>query len=801
MNVSYRWLQSLAPTIREPASAVAERLTYTAVPVDEVVWLGEGLGEIVVGRVAEVTSHPNADRLVVCVVDIGGEPVQVVTGAPSVIEGGFYPFIGVGASLPGGLNIKRAKLRGVYSEGMLCSERELGLGRDHEGIMLLRGEYVPGTPLVHALDLDDHRLVLDVTANRPDLLGHWGVARELAPGGIADLQLPDFPGHVGAELGFERSERESRTAGVTVRIEDPDGCPRYLGAVVRGLRVGPSPEWLASRLRAVGQQPINNVVDATNYVLQELNQPLHAFDLARLGGSAVVIRRAARGEVLRTLDGKDRKLDDEMLVIADAEVPTALAGVMGGEASEVTEDTVDVFFECAYFNPKRVRHASKALGLDTDASYRFRRGMDPVAAPDALKRLVELTLTLAGGSVDGAAVDVYPAPRERRRAELRLSRVSHLIGVELSESAVQEALEPIGFEVSQRGGGAFDVEIPSWRPDVEREVDLIEEVARRCGYGSFPDDIRTFRPTTVEEDPYIEPFARLRDHLAAAGFLEAKTTPFAPAGAGEVQLANPLSEREDHLRADLLTELVHRVEYNFARGQRDVRLFELGTAFASSGGPVPDERIRVAAAWTGRRSPAHWTDDGSCEFDSWDLKWIVHSVASLAIPGADIRPVDAQDAGLEDRGLEEPYVAIDRDGQTLGWAGRLRRDRVEAPPWAGAVWGLEMAIVAAEPAPTVYRALPVFPAVERDVALVVPRAVLAAEVEAVIRAAAPAYLETLTVFDVYEGGNIPDGKRSIAWRLRFRSGEGTLTDQEIDAAMQRITSQLQEKLDVGVRGN
>lgn len=801
MNVSHRWLKALAPTIDGSASDLAKRLTYTAVPVDEVVWLGAGLEDIVVGRVESVSKHPNANRLVICQVDIGGDaPVQVVTGAPKVVEGGFYPFVGAGSSLLGGQLIKRAKLRDVYSEGMLCSERELGLGRDQEGIMLLHGEFTPGMPLIDALDLDDHRLVVDITANRPDLLGHWGVARELAKGGNADLRLPPFPDQRSADYKIKRGSEEAKAAGVSVRIEDPEGCPRYMGAVVRNVQVGPSPVWLANRLRAVGLQPINNVVDSTNYVLYEMNQPLHAFDLARLRGPAVVIRRAKKGERLRTLDGKERVLDADKLVIADAEEACALAGVIGGAGSEVTERTTDVFIECAYFDPKRVRHAARSFGLDTDASFRFRRGTDPTGLPAALRRVVELILSVAGGDIAGPVLDVNPQPPRERSTALRLERVRHLLGVDLDESTIRAALEPVGFALAPSEAGAFSVEIPSWRPDVEREVDVIEEIARRHGYGNFPDEIGTFRPTEVPEDGFTEIFNRLTDFFVTLGFLESKTAPFAPEEAGEVRLMNPLSEREAHLRADLLAELLRRTEYNFARGQRDVRLFELGTVFTSSGGPAPLETIRVAAVWTGCRSPAHWSDQSEGDWDVWDLKWIMGSAARLATPAADVRSLDSSSQTGNGR-LDHVLVAMAPDGGSLGWAGRVRAGSVEAPPWAGPVWGLEVDVTLTVSEPPIYRPLPVYPAVERDLALLVPRKILAAEVEGVIREVSPDYLEALTIFDVYEGNRIPDDARSVAWRLRFRSAEGTLTDEEVDSAIGQITAELEERLNVGIRGS
>ncbi|NIN73294.1 MAG: phenylalanine--tRNA ligase subunit beta [Gemmatimonadetes bacterium] len=797
MNVSYRWLKELAPTIEDSATELAERLTYTAVPVDDVVWLGEELGELVIGKVLSVAEHPNADKLVICKVDIGrDEPVQVVTGAPVVVEGGFYPYVGAGQTLPGGLLIKKRKMRGEPSEGMLCSERELGIGRDAAGIMQLHGEFEAGQPLLQALELDDYRLDVDVTPNRPDLLGHWGVARELAPGGNADLRLPDFPGQVRCSSSTATAKNEGVTAGVTVRIEDPEGCPRYMGAVIRGVTIGPSPEWLGNRLRAIGQQPINNVVDATNYVLHELNQPLHAFDLATLSGPAVVIRRAQEGERLRTLDGNDRVLDPEMLVIADAEVPTAMAGLMGGEATEVTDNTRDLFLECAYFEPRRVRRAAKGLALDTDASFRFQRGIDPDGLPRAMQRLIELILTLAGGSLDGDVVDVNPRPSAPSTVTLRPARVGHLLGVELDPGTIKGCLEPIGFQVGEGDAGSLEVEVPTWRPDIEREVDLIEEVARRHGYDRFPAAMRTFRPTAVREDEYVESFRRLREVMIGLGFLEAKTTPFVPEGEGEVRLLNPLSEPEDHLRADLLTGLIHRVEHNLARGQRDIRLFELGTAFGAAAGPVPTESIRIAATWTGGRAPSHWLAEAN-DWDVWDLKWILGTIASLATPGADVRPADSSEHSA---GLEEALAVIAPDGRTLGRAGRLPAARVDAPPWAGDVWALEVEVTPRRPATVAYSALPVHPAVERDLALLVEKQIATAEVGAVIRETGPTTLESLSVFDVYEGENLPQGTRSVAWRLRFRAADRTLTDEEVDQALGKITSALQEKLNVAVRG-
>ena len=795
-------MKAIAPTIHASAEELARQITHSAVPVEEVRWLGHGLEELVVGRVLQVSEHPRADRLVICAVDIGApEPVQVVTGAPKVRVGAFYPFVGAGQTLPGGPLIQRVKLRGEYSEGMLCSERELGIGRDTAGIMEMIGEFEPGQPLLDALQLDDYRLELEITPNRPDLLGHWGVAREVAPGGESDLRLPEFPGTSEPELGIGSTEREGSTGGVTVRIEDVDGCPRYMGAVIREVTVGPAPEWLASRLRAIGLQPINNVVDATNYVLYELNQPLHAFDIDKLAGPAVVVRRAREGEMLRTLDGKDRKLAPEMLVIADAERACALAGLMGGEVSEVSAETKDIFLECAYFEPRRVRQAVRGLALDTDASYRFQRGIDPAGLPRALQRVVDLILATAGGEIDGTAIAVGPGLPTPVAVRLRSERVSRSLGIELDRSTISGCLAPLGFEVREGTGKAMSVRIPSWRPDVEREIDLIEEVARRYGYDQFPDELRPFRPTRVVEEPYRLVIAQTRELMVGRGFLEALTLPLVPAGEGEVRLLNPLSEREDHLRRGLLSGLVHRLEHNFARGLRDIRLFEVGTVFAASGGTLPTESIRLGAAWTGRRRPPHWSADGEGDdWDIWDAKWLLESVATVAAPGSEVRPLEEGDGASAPPDLERAFVAMTVDGRMVGWAGGVPLARIDAPRWAGAVWGLEVEMVPGRREVVAYEALPIYPATERDIALIVPRGAIAAELEATIREAAPKTLESLSIFDVYEGENIPDGTRSIAWRLRFRAADSTLTDEEVEAAMERITSSLRERHDVAIRG-
>lgn len=793
MNVSYRWLQSLVPGLAVPPAELAHRLSLLGAPVDEMVDLGSEISGVVIARVEEVRQHPNADKLRITTVNAGGETrLQVVCGAPNVEAGCYYPFAPIGATLPGGVSIRKAKLRGEASEGMLCSARELGLGRDHSGLMTLAGEWEPGAPLASTIGLDDVRFVVDVTPNRPELLSHLGVAREVAPGGVAGVELPTFPNAPASPVALSRVEREGRVGGVRILVEDAEACPRYTAAVVRGVRVGPSPEWLATRLRAVGLRPINNVVDATNYVLHELGQPLHAFDLAQLRGGEIRVRRASAGEALRTLDGVDRALLASDLVIADAEGAVALAGVMGGENSEVHEGTREVLIECALFDPMTVRRAARRLGLSTDASYRFERGVDPEGLPLALERVVRLIVSVAGGAADPEALDVDPVPFTRRVVELRPSRVRQVLGVELPVPEIATLLREIGFTVDD-SASPLQVGVPGFRPDVTGEIDLVEEIARRRGYDSFPEELLPFRPSAVPESPSVAPERRVRERFVRLGFLEARTAGFAPASDARVPLANPLSSEESHLRDSLTPGLLRRLEHNFAHGVRDVRLFEVGTVFFPAGeGAVPREESRVAAVFTGHRTPPHWTG-GAATWDVWDLKGILEELAGEYGASLEIGAPAALGANV----VPAEAFRLVVDGAEVGGGGRVAASTLDAPAWAGEVWALEARLpVGVRGAAPAYVPLPEHPASERDLALLTPNAVSAAEVEAVIRENAGGALEAVGPFDLYVGKGIPEGTRSVAWRLRFRAADRTLTDAEVDAAVARTLAALEERLGV-----
>jgi phenylalanyl-tRNA synthetase beta chain len=798
--VSCRWLEAL---LGRPLDArdVAERLTMHVAAVDAVLARHQDLGDILIGRVLEVKKHPNADRLSLCVVEAGAGPVEVVCGAPNVAAGKTYPYAPVGAVLPGGVKLERRAIRGVESNGMLCSAKELGLGEGDAGILELDTRAAPGSRFVDAVAVADHQIVIDVAANRPDLLCHKGVARELGALLGAPVKLPPIPSSRGLFLpSLTRERAEGQVDGVRVRLDDPEGAPRYMIAVIRGVRVGKSPGWLADRLSAVGQRPINNVVDATNYVLFELNQPLHAFDLAQLAGPAVIVRRAAPGEQIVTLDGVTRTLTPDMTAICDARRPTIVAGVMGSAASEVSDATADLVLECAYFQPTRIRRTRRALGVASESSYRFERGIDMLGMPDALRRAIELIVAVAGGALREPPLDLWPEPRAETTLFLRPERVDALLGLPIARGDVERLLTAVGFFVAPKEA-RLAVQVPGWRPDVTREIDLIEEVARLKGYDTFPNELRPYRSSGVPDAPEEVARARVREGLVRAGMLEARTLPLGPAdGADAVAILNPLAVDEAHLRRRLLPGLVRRIEHNWANRNRDVRLFEVGSVFRRGGGvgrgeqgarapasPI-EEWTSVAGVFTGARRPPHWSDAAKVpDIDIWDLKHHFELALGLTSPGATLQPATGGVPG---------WVAVDAGGGIVGQAGPLDADR---PVWAGPVFGFEVRLGILERPPVRYRALPLHPPVERDLALVLPPGVTAAQVAAVLRRELGPLLERLEVFDEYRGPGIPAGHRSVAWHANFRDPERTLRERDVEAWLARGVAALEGELGVRQR--
>jgi phenylalanyl-tRNA synthetase beta chain len=784
MNVSRRWLEDF---LRRPLELrdLTERLTMLGAPVDSVQPLHADLGEVLVAQVEEVRPHPNADRLQVCIVNGGmAERRNVVCGATNVMAGRKYPYAPVGSTLPGGLRIEERKLRGETSQGMLCSARELGLGQDGEGIWELETDAPPGTRLLDAFPIADHRLVLDVGPNRPDLLGHKGIARELGASLGVPFRLPSLPGAQLIDVPpVKRLGNAGMVAGVRAGTEDPEGCPRFLGAVLRGVKVAASPPWLARRLEAVGVRAINNVVDATNYVMLELNQPMHAYDLAKLRGPSVIARRARPGETVTTLDGVSRALDDSMTIIADDGGPIGVAGVMGGATTEVGTETVDVFLECAYFAPALVRRTRRALNLSTEASYRFERGIDRWGGVETLRRCIEIIGMTAGGELVEAPVDLGPGPQNPPRIFLRPSRVAQVLGIELPGHALENYLVAVGATLVPKSDNRIAVEPPSWRPDLSREIDLVEEIARLHGYQNFPADLRAFRPSLLADAPIERISSQVRAGLARQGLFEVMPHPMGPQdGPESVRLANPLSSAESYLRRRLLPGLVELVERNWHHHVADVRLFEIGTVFsAGAAGEPPHEERHVAAVLTGRRAPPHWSDTGEGRIDLWDLKGRFEAAVALAVPGGVVQ--------VEGSG----WIACDAKDRVVGSAGALQAD---APPWADPLFGFELVLDAGSRAPERFLPLPTTPSVERVFALLLGPGITAQQVNALLQRVGGPLLESVSIQSDYRGAGLPPGTRSVAFQLTFRASDRTLRDVEIDAIEQRMLAALESELRV-----
>lgn len=812
MNASYEWLKAFVP-FTESAEKLRDLITAHVTTVDELVSLREDLAPIVVARVVTEAPHPDSDHLHITKVDDGsGVLLDVVCGAANVTAGKLYPFARTGVTIPTGLKLQKRKIRGQVSDGMLCSPDELKLGSDHSGIMELDIDVPPGTPFLEALAIGDKKLVIDVGANRPDLLSHLGIAREIAAITRKPFALPAIEGLNATIPAAATGTDAAEAAGISVKLAEHGLARRFMGVVIRGVKVGPSPDWLVQRLESVGSRSINNVVDASNYVLHELGQPTHAFDLAKLGGASVIVRRARAGEKVTTLDGTERTLGDQMIVIADAERPQAVAGIMGGRDSEVTDATTDVFLEVANFNPRMIRDARKALGLSTDASYRFERGVDIEIAPRALERVAQLIVLLAGGTIDGAPVDLGYSKPEVKPITLRTARVARLLGDYLPPDEIEALLRSIGFD-ADRVGEDFSVRPPSWRTDVTAEVDLIEEVARLRGYDSFPVEIRPFRPGNVGDDPQYVTSRRVREFLVGGGMLEVRPMPFVAGGDGFARVGNPLAENEAYLRREVLDTLARRAEYNLARMHRDIRIFEIGSVFTPRSGELPLEELRVAALVMGRRQPAHFTDPKSEDFETWsrfgewDAKALAEALGAEAYSSSIVitRP-SSTDGVLWDVFADETPI------------GTVRRVALDAPVWAAPAYGVELSLgiidsadVAprgesayrpfARPSPSVTRYQPMAstPASEFDLALLVPDEVRAEQVEATVRRVSGKLLEKLELFDRYVGQGVEPGQRSLAWRLTFRHAERTLRDKEIEARRSDILRALADELNVRPR--
>jgi len=802
VKIPYGWVREFVD-VDLTAEQAAERLINAGLEVASVTSMAPDARGVVIAEVEAVErelGESHGHRLLLCRVSTGRERFTVVSGAPNTRVGLRAAFAPPGATLPGGRGIGVATIRGVESQGMLCSERELGLGDEHEaGVLALEADAPLGTDLLAHLGLDDRVLEIEVTPNRPDCLSVLGVARELAALTGRRLRVPAIP---------RRHGREPARGLVRVGVEAPDLCPRYTVRVVSGVRVGPSPAWLAARLRACGLRPISNVVDVTNYVLWERGHPLHAFDGDRVANATFVIRRAAPGERFTTLDGQPRALDDSMLVIADPESAIGLAGVMGGANSEVGPATTRVFLESAYFAPGSIRRTSRALGLRTDAAYRFERGADIEGLVDAGARAAQLIAELAGGAVAAGMVDVYRRRRRPVRVRLRLSRVERVLGVAPTRSHARRILTGLGLGVRDRGRD-LDVQVPSFRRDLAIEDDLAEEIIRVWGYDKIPSTL--LAGATIEvarESDRLRQEGIARRALVGAGLVEAVGSSFtdpvraaalqAPGDPEPVALLNPLSADASLLRQHPLDGVLGAVATNVRRRQSDVRVFEIGRTYErTAGGDTGTTEPRWATvALTGARHERGWDGDGA-PVDVYDAKGYAEHVvetfglATRTTPGGRL-------GGLEpDRHASlttEPGDVVAEFGELS--AGARESLGIDAPVFVAAI---RLDRLPSLPLVPRHRPLPRFPSVQRDMAFAIGDPALAvATVQAAITRAAGPLLRDVAVFDVFD---LPDGARSVAWRLTFQAEDRTLTDEEVNAIHGRVAEAVSRQFGITLRGS
>lgn len=811
MIVSHEWLRQFVPHTHT-AQDVGEALSRHCVTLDNIETLGAHLSSFVVAQVVEAGRHPNSDHLWVTKVDDGsGTLLDVVCGAPNVVAGHKYPFARTGTVMPGGLKIEKRKIRGETSNGMLCSARELGLGEEHNGILTLETDVAPGTPLLEVMPVADARLDLDVLPNRPDLLSHVGVAREVSA--ITGVAMHDVPADLTAPVPVAEAKRGDTMVQGThaaVTVADTQACPRYVAVIIKGVKVGPSPEWLKQRLDGIGARSISNVVDATNYVLHGFGQPVHVFDLAKLANKAIVVRATREGESIVTLDGTERALDAGTVCICDGASPVALAGVMGGRDSEVTETTTDVLLEVALFEPRFVRRVRKAVGLNTDASYRYERGIDAGNTQQVARLAAALITQVAGGEVV-EVLDVGAAPAARAPVTLRPARLAKLLGMAVTADEITRRLASLGCAVTAQGEVLL-VDAPTWRHDLLLEVDLIEEVARLVGFDALPDELRPFRPGSAPDHPLHLASRRVRDVLVGAGLAETRPMPFTASGGDDSpRVRNPLAEDEPFLRASVLDTLARRAEYNLSRMQGNLRLFEIGNVFLPRQGRLPREEMRVGALLMGARRPSHFTEPNPPAYDIWDAKELAERTARSAFPGRDVSFAPAEEA---------MSWAIVVSG--VGTVGQVAAVALDRPAWASEAWGVELTLGvlssddvappqshAHAPAEREsgatravrYAPLPTTPAAEFDVALLVPDATAAASVEATLRAAGGELLEQVQLFDEFRGAGVPAGHRSLAWRLTWRHPERTLRDKEIEGRRARLLEILDKELGIRPRAS
>ncbi len=801
MKVPVKWLEDYV-AISLPPSELAQKLTMSGIEVKGWQVIGGKWEGIVVGQIVAVNPHPNADRLLLPTIDLGTEQKAVVCGAPNLKVGDKVVFAYVGAQLIDGhtgelIRLEVAKIRGVVSSGMVCSEKELGLSDSHEQIMVLPAEAPVGTPLADYMG--DVILDLEITPNRPDCLSVIGIAREVAALTGREVRL--------AEASYDETST-SIDSQISVEIIAPDLCPRYSASLITGLKIASSPRWMQQRLLACGMRPISNIVDITNYVMLEYGEPLHAFDYQQVRGKKIIVRRAGEGEVMVTLDGVKRTLSSDMLVIADQERAVAIAGVMGGTDSEVTEQTTAVFLEAASFNPACIYNTGSRLGLPSEARMRFERGISPELTIPALKRATQLLVEFGGGKAAKGFIDAYPGKKERKPILLSLGEVKRLLGVKFSLEQITGALASLGFDCKPAGAASeVWVTAPYWRSDIGLAEDLVEEVARIIGYEQIPITMLSQPLPRQTPAPILKLKQEARRSLVGYGFQEVITYSLTggewlnrllpshhPLKPAPLRMANPMSADQEFLRPNLRTNLLAALEANRRHEEGGIRLFELGRVYWPQPNDLPLEPEILCGLLAGPRFEESWRGGGE-SLDFFDAKGIVEGFLSHLGLAADFEP------GSDESLHPAKQAAIAIGGKSLGVVGELHPKVVEAFELSGRVYLFEVDLTALLPFTVGHRLFqPIsrFPAIVRDMALVVDSGIAHRQVQEIV-SGFPLVTE-VTLFDVYAGEQLPAGKKSLAYRITFQSPSHTLTDEEVNKVQKQILDKLSQKLGASLRG-
>ena len=802
MKISYNWLKDYLDFEQTP-DEVADILTLTGLEVEEVYKSGSDLTGVVVGKVLTSEKHPNADKLSICTVNTGSETVQIICGAPNVAAGQTVAVATVGSTLPlilpdgSNLVIRKSKIRGEISEGMICAEDELGIGENHSGIMVLGDHLTAGTPISKVLDNSvDYVFEIGLTPNRPDASCHLGVARDLAAVINQTLKKP---------YHSVQSDTIADLDEISVSIVDTDKCHRYVGILIRNVFVKDSPDWLQKRLRNIGLRPVNNIVDATNFVLHEMGQPLHAFDFDLIQSKQIVVQSFNHEITFRTLDKQDRKIPAGSLFICDENKPLALAGIMGGLNSEISTETRNVFLESAYFEPISVRKTSKAISLQTDSSYRFERGIDPNITYAAAKRCAEMIADLAGGTIESGHLDVHPVKTEPKQVQLRLQRLNKIIGMEFTANQAVSILKSLEFDVKKNGGDIIDCVVPTFRPDVTTEIDLIEEVARIFDYNKIPnpDYIKFSRPEALS---FRENFQeRVRQIVVNLGYQEIYANSLLAQHVAElfanqedlVSTQNPLSVDTAVMRPSLAPGFIRAAAFNFNRDADGVAFFEIGNVFKKSENGTYHKGIKEETnllLGCGGKSRIESWNQKSAQFSVFDVKGSINQLLKDLKIDQKITMVNESDNKLT------YYAGNDIIGELMVLPGNQKKvfdTNVEL--FCAEISLTKIQILAEEVEALKYHPVPKFPGVDFDLAIVVNQQVDAGDLILLIRQTSGQLLKNIHVFDLFEGKSIGDGKKSIAFRLKFIDESKTLTIRDVDSIISRIVKRLEKSFEATLR--